>query len=151
MLRVEREHRFDCSVEAGFAYITNIDNWPHYWPGFVRMAPGSKWSTPGDEAVLVVRLLGREVELRMTMSRIEANRLVEYASTQPGLPDVRHERHFVSEDGGLRYRLVVEYEPRSGARGLYDRFLVRRGVERALRQTVANLEARLPRSPEVGT
>ena len=149
MLRVEREHRFDCSVEAGFAYITNLDNWPHYWPGFVRIAPGSTWSTPGDEAVLVVRLLGREVELRMTMSRFEPNRLVEYASTQPGLPDARHERHFAPEDGGLRYRLVVEYEPRSGARGLYDRLLVRRGVERALQQTVANLEARLPASPDV--
>jgi len=114
MLRVEREHRFDCSVEEGFAYITDIDNWPHYWPGFVRIEPGSRWSTPGDEAVMVVRLLGREVELRMTMSRLEPNQLVEYASSQPGLPDARHERHFVSDGGHLRYRLVVEYEPRSG-------------------------------------
>jgi hypothetical protein len=149
MVRVEREHRFDCSVEAGFAYITNIANWPHYWPAFVRIAPGSKWSAPGDEAIMVVRLLGREVELRMTMSRLEPNRLIEYASTQLGLPDARHERHFVSEDGGLRYRLVVEYEPRSGFRRLYDRFLVRRGVERALRQTVTNLDARLTTPPEV--
>jgi len=146
MLRIEREHRFDCSVEAGFAYITDIDNWPHYWPGFVRMEPGSKWSTPGDDAVIVVRLLGREVQLRMTMSRLEPNQLVEYTSRQPGLPQARHERHFVSDDGRLRYRLVVEYEPRSGFRGLYDRFLVRRGVERALRRTIANLEARLPSS-----
>ena len=38
------------------------------------------------------------------------------------------------------YRLVVEYEPRGGLRGLYDRLLVRRGIERALRQTVRNLE-----------
>jgi hypothetical protein len=34
---------------------------------------------------------------------------------------------------------VVEYEPRSGLRGLYDRVLVRRGVERVLDQTIANL------------
>jgi len=38
---------------------------------------------------------------------------------------------------------VVEYEPRSGFGGLYDRLLLRRGIDRALRQTVANLEARL--------
>jgi hypothetical protein len=43
----------------------------------------------------------------------------------------------------MRCRLVVEYEPRARLRGLYDRVLVRRGVERALRQTVANLEAKL--------
>ena len=143
MLRVEREHRFDCSVETGFAYITDIANWPHYWPGFVRIEPDSRWSTPGDEAVLVVRLLGREVELRMKLSRFEPNALVEYTSRQPGLPDARHERHFSRQDEGLRYRLVVEYEPRTGLHGLYDRFLVRRGVERALRQTVANLDAKL--------
>lgn len=151
MLRVEREHRFDCTVEAGFAYITDIDNWPYYWPGFVRIEPGSTWRTPGDEAVVVVRLLGREVELRMTMSRLEPNRLVEYTSRQPGLPDARHERHFASDDGRLRYLLVVEYEPGSGLRGLYDRVLVRRGIERALRQTIANLEATLPASPELAT
>jgi hypothetical protein len=39
--------------------------------------------------------------------------------------------------------LVVEYEPRSGLRGLYDRLLLRRGVERALRQTFANFDATL--------
>lgn len=38
------------------------------------------------------------------------------------------------------YRLVVEYEPRGGLRGLYDRVLVRRGIERALKQTIRNLE-----------
>ena len=143
MLRVEHEHRFDCSVEAGFAYITDLANWPHYWPGFVRIEPDSRWSTPGDEAVMVVRLLGREVELHMTLHRLEPNQLVEYESRQPGLPDAHHERHFMQDDGRLRYRLVVEYEPRAGLRGLYDRFLVRRGIERALRQTGANLDAKL--------
>jgi len=145
MLRVEHEHRFDCSVETGFAYITDIANWPHYWPGFVRVEPGSRWSAPGDEAVVVVRLLGREVELRMTLSRLVPNQLVEYQSRQRGLPDAHHERHFLPENGGLRYRLVVEFAPRSGLRGLYDRVLVRRGIERALKQTVANLEERLSR------
>jgi hypothetical protein len=87
----------------------------------------------------VTRLLGREVELHMTLRRFEPNRLVEYESRQRGLPDARHERHFGTADGGFRYRLVVEYEPRSGLRGLYDRMLVRRGIERVLDETIANL------------
>jgi hypothetical protein len=33
------------------------------------------------------------------------------------MPDAHHERHFVAADGGLLYRLVVEYEPRAGLRG----------------------------------
>lgn len=141
MIRIEREHRFAIPLEAGFAFITDLANWPRYWPGFVRIEPGSHWSVPGDEARIVVRLLGRKVELRMTLGRFEENRLVEYESTQSGAPDVHHERHFVPADGGFLYRIVVEYEPRPGLRGFYDRLLLRRGVERALGQTVANLDA----------
>ena len=70
------------------------------------------------------------------------NEVVEYESSQPGLPDAHHERHFKPDGQGFRYRLVVEYEPRAGVRGLYDRFLVRRGVG-AHQQTVANLEPKL--------
>jgi hypothetical protein len=138
-MRVEREQRFGVTVEEGFAFITDQANWPRYWPGLVRVEPGSRWSEPGDEARVVTRLLGREVELHMTLGRFEQNRLVEYESRQRGLPDARHERHFATADGGFRYRLVVEYEPRSGLRGPYDRVLVRRGIERVLDETIVNL------------
>lgn len=138
-MRVEREQTFGVTVEEGFAFITDPANWPRYWPGLVRVEQGSRWSEPGDQARVVTRLLGREVELHMTLRRFEPNRLVEYESRQRGLPDARHERHFATADGGFRYRLVVEYEPRSGLRGLYDRMLVRRGIERVLDETIANL------------
>jgi polyketide cyclase/dehydrase/lipid transport protein len=144
-MQIEREHVFDVPLAAGFAYITDPANWMSYWPGIVRVEPESRWAAPGDEARIVVELLGREVELRMTLRRIEANRLVEYESAQDGLPDARHERRFEPADGGFRYRLVVEYTPRPGGKGLYDRLLVRRGVERALRRTIENLERALPR------
>ena len=147
MVRLEREHRFGVPVGTGFAFITNRGNWHRFWPGFVGIEAGSRWSAPGDESRLVTRLLGRKVELRMTLLRFEPNRLVEYRSTQRGLPDARHERHFEAAETGFRYRLVVEYEPRPGLRGVYDRVLVRRGVDRALRQTVANLEAAFSPDP----
>ena len=140
LVRLEREHRFGVPLETGFAFITDTGNWQRFWPGFVRIEDGSGWSAPGDEIRLVTRLLGREVELRMTLLRLERNLLVEYRSTQHGLPDARHERHFAAGETGFRYRLMVEYEPRPGLRAIYDRVLVRRGVDRALRQTVANLE-----------
>jgi hypothetical protein len=143
-MRVEREHRFDVPLAAGFEYVTDIANWPSYWPGIVRVEPGSRWAAPGDEARIVVELLGRQVELRMALRRFEPNRLVEYDSAQDGLPDARHERHFDPDGEGFRYRLVVEYEPRGGLKGLYDRVLVRRGIDGALRRTIANLERMLP-------
>ena len=138
-MRVEAEHRFGVSARAGFDYITDQANWPEYWPGFVRIEPGSRWSEPGDVTRIVVRLLGRQVPLEMTLRRFEPPRYVEYTSTQPGMPDARHERHFEDAGGELHYRIAVEYEPR----GLYDRIFVRRGITRALRATIANLDEAL--------
>ena len=143
MIRIEREHRFEVPVEAGFAYITDTANWPAYWPSFVRLEDASQWSTPGDEARIVVRLLGRNIELHMELTRFDDNQLVEYESTQRGAPAAHHQRHFVATEGGFLYRIVVEYEPRTGLSGLYDRLLLRRGVERAIAQTIRNLEVKL--------
>lgn len=142
-MRVEVTHRFAVGVRDGYDYITDLGNWPACWPGLVRVEPGSRWREPGDRTRIVLRLLGRETEMTMVLGRVEPYRLIEYTSEQSGLPPARHERHF-ADDGehGLAYRAVVEYSPRSGPRGLFDRVLVRRAVERALRATVANLAAR---------
>jgi hypothetical protein len=142
-MRLEVEHRFAISQRAGFDYITDPDNWPAYWPGFVRIEPGSRWSAPGDVTRIVVRLLGRTVPLEMTLRRFEPPRYVEYTTTQPGMPDARHERVFDDVGGGLRFRIAIEYLPR----GVFDRLIVRRGVLRAMRRTVANLDAVFSRYP----
>jgi hypothetical protein len=46
---------------------------------------------------------------------------------------------------GFEYRLAVDFEPRPGLRGAFDRALVRRAVERTIQRTVSNLEGRLQR------
>ena len=143
MQRVEASHRFDVPVERGFAFITATANWPTFWPSYVRLEEGSSWGAVGDTARLLTRLLGRERLLTMTLTRFEPNRLVTYTSTQPGLPDASHERHFEPDGAGFVYRLVVEYEPRGGIAGLFDRFLLARGVRRAFQQTFAALEQQL--------
>ena len=138
MRRVEAAHRFDVPVDRGFAFITNTANWPTFWPGYVRLDEDSRWGATGDVARLVTRLLGRERELTMTIRTFEPNRLVTYTSTQPGLPDAYHERHFESDGDGFVYRLVVEYEPRGGLAALLTR-----GIRRAFEQTFAALEREL--------
>ena len=79
----------------------------------------------------------------MNVTGFEPNRLVTYTSTQPGLPDASHERHFEPEGQGFLYRLVVEYEPRGGLSGLFDRVLLARGIRRAFDSTFAALEREL--------
>jgi hypothetical protein len=141
-IRIEVEHRLPASLRDGFDYITDPANWPHYWPRVVRMAEAPRWREPGDRAGVVLRMLGREVELRMTLARIGPYRLVEYTSEQRGLPVARHRRHFEERHGELAYRIAVEYQPRPGWRSLIDRYVVRRAIERTMRETVANLEQR---------
>jgi len=142
-MRVESSHRYDVPVEHGFDFITDTANWSQFWPGYVRLEPGSNWGEVGDTAVLVTRILGRERELTMTVTEFDPNRLVAYASTQPGLPDARHERHFEREGDGFLYRLAVEYEPRGGLAGIFDRVLLPRGIRRAFSETFTALEREL--------
>ena len=134
-MRIEAAHRYDVPLERGFAFITDPANWPSFWPGFVRLEEGSSWSAPGDTARLVTRLLGRERELAMRITAFEPNRRVTYTSEQPGLPDASHERHFVRDGRGFVYRLVVEYEPRGGIAGLFDRALLPHAIRRAFQST----------------
>jgi uncharacterized protein YndB with AHSA1/START domain len=142
-MRVKAERRFPVSSRTGFEYITDQSRWPEYWPGLVRIEPGSRWSEAGDVTRIVVRLLRREIPIEMTLHRFEPHRLVEYTSRQPGLPDARHVRSFEDAGGELRYRIAVELAPR----GLYDRVVVRWGIARALRQTLANLDEVFSRYP----
>ena len=141
-VRIEVDQRLPVSLHEGFDYITDPANWPDYWPGLVRIVDASRWREPGDRASLVLRMLRREVELEMTLVRMEPYELVEYTSEQRGLPAAHHWRHFGEAGDELDYKIAVEYQPRPGWRSLLDRSLVRIGVQRALGETIANLERR---------
>ena len=134
--------RFAFGLQEGYAFITDPRCWPQYWPNLTHVTPGARWTQPGDVARLTMKLLGRPTELELTLSRIEPYRLVEYTSVQRGLPDARHERHFAEDRAGFSYTIVVEFEPRRGARRPLDRFVVARAIERAAIQTLDNLEQR---------
>jgi hypothetical protein len=85
-VRIEVNRRFGVSLREGFDYITDPNNWPQYWPDLVRIEPGSRWREPGDRTRLVLRLLGRQVELEMTLGLLAPYSAVEYVSVQHGLP-----------------------------------------------------------------
>ncbi len=141
-MRVTVSAHFAFPLQAGYEYITDPARWPEYWPGLIRVEPGSRWSRPEDITRLTLKLLGRPTTLEMTLRRVEPYRLIEYTSVQRGLPAARHERRFGAAPGGFAYRIVVDLEPRPGLRRPVDRFVVARAVERAAAQTVRNLEQR---------
>jgi hypothetical protein len=139
---VEAAGRFAVPVEYGFDYITDVGNWPTYWPGLLEIVEAEpSWVRSGDEVHLVMRFLSGPVEVAMTLEEFRPAERVVYRSTQTSLPPARHERHFRSDDGGFEYRLVVEFQPRRGVVGLLDRTIVAWAVRRTLRRTLENLGA----------
>ena len=146
-VRLERSRFYPVPRERAFAYITDPRNWPGYWPDLVAVVDPerARWRQPGDTMRLRMRLLGRTTELAMTLEQFEPPSRVTYRSVQPGLPDAHHERHFEPAADGFTYRLVVTYAVRAGLAGWLDRSVVRRGIDRALRTTLDNLDRQLPR------
>ena len=143
MIRVEMAHTYPVSAGDAFAYITDTKNWKEFFPNFVRLhdAAHAKWDTPGDKVTVVIRLLGREVEVNMTLEQYRKDNRVTYVSRQQGLPDAKHERYFKAVPEGFEFCPVVVFAPRSGLAGLFDRFLLKRAIAGALRKTIENLES----------
>ncbi len=141
MIRLEARREFPVPVTEAFAYITDMEHWREYWPDFVRIQDRAqaRWNRAGDAVTIVLKLLGRERELHMTLEQFQPDTMVAYSSRQAGLPDARHERHFRPLGEGFEYHLVVGFEPRPGLTGLLDRVLVRRAIAKALRKTLDNL------------
>ena len=142
MVHIEVSHAFPVSVSEAFAYITDMKNWPEYWPGFVRIENPSdaKWSNPGDKITVVIKLLNRERAFNMELKEFQKDMRVTYVSRRDGLPDAHQERHFQTVPTGYEYRVVVEYQPRQGLIGLFDRILVKASVEGAIRKLVQILD-----------
>jgi uncharacterized protein YndB with AHSA1/START domain len=149
--RVERARRYDVPVARGFRFITDPANWSRFWPGYVSLEAPARWGAPGDTARLTTRLARREGTLTMTITAFEPNRLVTYTSTQPGLPDAQHERRFEPDGRGFTYRLVVEYEPRSGIAGVFDRAVLPGAIRRTLGRTLEALGRELAPLGDQGT
>ncbi len=140
VIRIEVATIFGFPLRSSFAFITNLMSWSQYWPNFVRIEHDGdpRWSSPGDRLTVVQRFLGREVALHLQLEEFRPD-FIRYRSRQTGLPELTHERHFVALADGFEYRLVVAYAPRTGWRGLFDRVIFKRAVERALHETIDNL------------
>ena len=105
--------------EVGFDYITKPTNWTEFWPDLVDIPDleQTRWQEPGDTARLQMKLAGRLTELHMTLDELSRPALVRYHSTQQGVPDAAHERHFEPAAGGFDTASSSAFEPRPGFAG----------------------------------
>jgi hypothetical protein len=139
-LKVTRD--LPVALREGFDYITNVENWPEYWPKLVEIPEREsvRWREPRDRAAVVIDVRGRPTELRMTLEEFVPYDRVVYRSSQEGLPEFHHERVFRDNGGRLRYTIVIAYAPRPGLKNLFDRLVLPRYVRASLVETMDNLE-----------
>lgn len=138
--RIEEAGRLPVPADYAFDFVTDVGNWPSYWPGLLEISdPEARWGRPGDHVDVVVRFLLGPVAVVLTLDELRPPERIAFRSEQSGLPAARHARRFTPADGGCEYRLVVEYEARRWVAGLLDRTLVAWGLRRALRKTLVNL------------
>jgi hypothetical protein len=110
-IRIEAKQHLPVPLRDGFDYITDPANRPDCWPRQVPVRSAKRWREPGDRTSLIPRTVGREIELNMTLVRIQPYKLVEYTSQQVGRPAARHWRHSAWSGDELAYRIAIEYSP----------------------------------------
>ena len=142
MIRVELTRIFAIPPDAAFAYITDMANWKHFFPGFVRIEnpAEARWGRTGDRVTVRARRFGRESELQMELHEFHPAERVSFVLRQRGLPDMRHERLFRATSGGCECRFVAAYEPRTGLVGLVDGLLVKQALVRSFNSALSKLE-----------
>ena len=141
MWQFDEAREYPVGRDEAFAFLTQPACFPRYWPRMrgVRHVKGD-WTKPGDQLEVDIHVSGALRTLHMTLDQyVPPHRLV-YRSTQKGLPDARHERHFSGDANHCRYRLFIQFQPRPGLVGLYDRYIARLAVKRTLRVTLRNLD-----------
>jgi Polyketide cyclase / dehydrase and lipid transport len=145
MIRVAKSATLSVDRSLAFDYITNPGNWPQFWPNLISLDPidDARWRQPGDTMALQMRLGGRVATLHMTLEEFRYPELVRYRSVQYSMPETAHERIFLPVDGGFTYQMAVEFAPRPGMAGLFDRTIFRYATRRALHRTIGNLRRRL--------
>jgi hypothetical protein len=144
-LRVSVEQALEVPPDVGLRYLTTMDNWREFLPGFVRFAEPGRWQQPGDRASVLIRSFGSEAKLEMEMLELEPGRRVRFSMRRAGVPELHHERVFLPTETGCRCEFAVTYRPRAGLLSLLDTAVLPRILLAGLQAAAAACRRRLQR------
>jgi uncharacterized protein YndB with AHSA1/START domain len=141
MTAVEATVQIDAPATAVFAYMDKPANQPEITPSLVRAERLEGLPNGGKRVAYTYRIFGVDFEGELEATSYEPERRIRWAMT--GDLQGAIEWTFTAHDGGTRVTYAAEYERLVPIVGWLLVPLVRWYNERELRQTLANLRARI--------
>ena len=92
---------------------------------------------------MTIRLLGRRRTLDCEMTECERPHLFRYLAREEGQPTASSHCQFAEVAGGTRVKISARRDPRRGAIGVYDRFMVPWALKRMLNRQMASVSTTL--------
>ena len=142
MARVEMTRAFDVERGKLFAFITTPDAWPSWYNNCIAVHQANGWARVGDHAELTIRMLGRDVAVRMELDEYTVDTHTRIHTTAQGLPDVVQAWDLAdTADGNTEVTVTLETAEATSFFGrVVDRFLLPKTIERDLARSLDNLE-----------
>ena len=124
-----------------YAHLTEPTNWPSYYHGMIAATPRGAFADPGDQVSVRHRLLGRSIDLEVTLLELDAPTRFRTRAKGSGLPPVEHVWSYADSDGRTSVTVTAEMEETTSWLGrAIDRHVLPRQLERDVARTLDNLE-----------
>lgn len=142
MTRIERHIDIDASAEEVFDVLTDLDLLPTWSTTTVEThgTPPKPLET-GETFTQTLRVLGRTVDVRWTVSELQRPQKVAYTAESDDNGTLRMVQNVAERAGGSRVQLEIDYELPGGLLGdVLDSVYAERRNEREIQHSLENLK-----------
>jgi hypothetical protein len=141
MATITMTRQYPIERDRLYAHLTEPTNWPSYYHGMITATPGGAFTEPGDEVSVRHRLLGRSIDVEVTLLELDAPSRFRTRAKGTGLPPVEHVWDYADSDGGTSVTVTGEMEETTTWLGrAIDRHVLPRQLERDVARTLDNLD-----------
>jgi hypothetical protein len=141
MSTVEMSRAYPIDRKVLFDHLTDPTVWPSYYNGMIEVDPPERFAEPGDTLLARHRLLGRVVDVHVTLLELRAPDRIRLRAEVAGLPPMEHDWRYHESEGGTRVEVTMtSAEVDSWLGRSLDRFVVPRQLEKDLGRSLDNIE-----------
>lgn len=138
MVKIERNILINAPVEKVFAYHSDPENNPEYWPSFIEVKDVERLPNGGAKYNWLYKMAGVKLNGSTTTTEFEENKRIKIKSE--GGVDSTFTYTYETEGDGTRLNLVVEYEVPVPVLGKLAESFIMKANEREADTVMANLK-----------